>query len=179
MSRTDEVNKMTENVYKGILDQFNPSLKNFVTMGKHYEKALTGVTVAAKGYFDALVKLGELASDSQGSKELGDTLFQMAEVHRQIQVQLEDVLKLFHSELLAQLEQKLELDIKYLTATLKKYQGERAAVPETLLVAAVVLSAHQAAGARAQPAASHCASGLGRRRDRRGPPPHQTRLGSA
>uniref|UniRef100_A0A8C3AQY6 IMD domain-containing protein n=1 Tax=Cyclopterus lumpus TaxID=8103 RepID=A0A8C3AQY6_CYCLU len=93
MSRTEEVNKMTENVYKGILDQFNPSLKNFVTMGKHYEKALTGVTVAAKGYFDALVKLGELASDSQGSKELGDTLFQMAEVHRQIQVQLEDVVR--------------------------------------------------------------------------------------
>uniref|UniRef100_A0A3P9NNB2 IMD domain-containing protein n=1 Tax=Poecilia reticulata TaxID=8081 RepID=A0A3P9NNB2_POERE len=93
MSRTEEINKMTENVYKGVLDQFNPSLKNFVTMGKYYEKALTGVTVAAKGYFDALVKLGELASDSQGSKELGDTLFQMAEVHRQIQVQLEDVVR--------------------------------------------------------------------------------------
>nr|XP_057941700.1 brain-specific angiogenesis inhibitor 1-associated protein 2 isoform X2 [Doryrhamphus excisus] len=132
MSRTDEVNKMTENVYRGILDQFNPSLKNFVAMGKHYEKALTGVTVAAKGYFDALVKLGELASDSQGSKELGDTLFQMAEVHRQIQVQLEDVLKLFHSELLAQLEQKLELDIKYLTATLKKYQNERRSKSESI-----------------------------------------------
>ncbi|KAM4600559.1 BAR/IMD domain-containing adapter protein 2 [Polymixia lowei] len=132
MSRTEEVNKMTENVYKGILDQFNPSLKNFVTMGKNYEKALTGVTVAAKGYFDALVKLGELASDSQGSKELGDTLFQMAEVHRQIQVQLEDVLKLFHSELLAQLEQKLDLDIKYLTATLKKYQSERKSKCESI-----------------------------------------------
>lgn len=132
MSRTEEVNKMTENVYKGILEQFNPSLKNFVIMGKYYEKALTGVTVAAKGYFDALVKLGELASDSQGSKELGDTLFQMAEVHRQIQVQLEDVLKLFHSELLAQLEQKLELDIKYLTATLKKYQGERRSKSESI-----------------------------------------------
>ncbi|XP_042596379.1 brain-specific angiogenesis inhibitor 1-associated protein 2-like [Cyprinus carpio] len=132
MSRSDEVNKMTENVYKVILDQFNPSLKNFVTMGKHYEKALTGVTVAAKGYFDALVKLGELASDSQGSKELGDTLFQMAEVHRQIQVQLEDVLKLFHSELLSQLEQKLELDIKYLTGTLKKYQSERKSKVESI-----------------------------------------------
>ncbi|XP_059423212.1 brain-specific angiogenesis inhibitor 1-associated protein 2-like [Carassius carassius] len=132
MSRSDEINKMTENVYKGILDQFNPSLKNFVTMGKHYEKALTGVTVAAKGYFDALVKLGELASDSQGSKELGDTLFQMAEVHRQIQVQLEDVLKLFHSELLSQLEQKLELDIKYLTGTLKKYQSERKSKVESI-----------------------------------------------
>lgn len=32
---------------------------------------VAGVTVAAKGYFDALVKLGELASISQGSKELG------------------------------------------------------------------------------------------------------------
>lgn len=30
-----------------------------------------GVTYAAKGYFDALVKMGELASESQGSKELG------------------------------------------------------------------------------------------------------------
>ncbi|XP_030053639.1 brain-specific angiogenesis inhibitor 1-associated protein 2 isoform X1 [Microcaecilia unicolor] len=124
MTRSEEVNRLTENVYRAILDQFNPSLKSFVTMGKHYQKALSGVTVAAKGFFDALVKLGELASDSQGSKELGDTLFQMAEVHRQVQVQLEEVLKLFQSELLAQLEHKLELDIKYLTATLKKYQTE-------------------------------------------------------
>ncbi|KAJ8334385.1 hypothetical protein SKAU_G00400240 [Synaphobranchus kaupii] len=125
MSRSDEVNKMTENIYKGILDQFNPSLKNFITSGKLYEKALTGVMVAAKGYFDAMVKLGELASDSQGSKELGDTLFQMAEIHRQIQVELEDLLKRFHSELLSQLEHKLELDNKYLTSALKKYQSER------------------------------------------------------
>ncbi|OCT73177.1 brain-specific angiogenesis inhibitor 1-associated protein 2 isoform X2 [Xenopus laevis] len=132
MSRSDEVNRLTENVYRAILDQFNPSLRNFVTMGKHYEKALSGVTVAAKGYFDALVKLGELASISQGSKELGDTLFQMAEVHRQIQVQLEEVLKLFHSELLAQLEHKLELDIKYLTATLKKYQVEHRSKSESI-----------------------------------------------
>lgn len=85
MSRTEEVNKMTENVYKvklsflvckfgaqcvntlcictfnvlnrlfffqqGILDQFNPSLKNFVTMGKHYEKALTGDFVLPKCFF--------------------------------------------------------------------------------------------------------------------------------
>lgn len=35
--------------------------------------SLPGVTYAAKGYFDALVKMGELASESQGSKELGET----------------------------------------------------------------------------------------------------------
>uniref|UniRef100_A0ACB8EKU3 Uncharacterized protein n=1 Tax=Sphaerodactylus townsendi TaxID=933632 RepID=A0ACB8EKU3_9SAUR len=54
-----------------IMEQFNPSLRNFISMGKNYEKALAGVTYAAKGYFDALVKMGELASESQGSKELG------------------------------------------------------------------------------------------------------------
>ncbi|KAG8434081.1 hypothetical protein GDO86_012452 [Hymenochirus boettgeri] len=56
----------------------------------------------------------------------------MAEVHRQIQVQLEEVLKLFHSELLSQLEHKLELDIKYLTATLKKYQVEHRSKSESI-----------------------------------------------
>uniref|UniRef100_A0A8C9NIH4 BAR/IMD domain-containing adapter protein 2 n=1 Tax=Serinus canaria TaxID=9135 RepID=A0A8C9NIH4_SERCA len=73
------------------MEQFNPSLRNFISMGKTYEKALASMTYAAKGYFDALVKMGELASESQGSKELGDVLFQMAEVHRQIQNQLEEM----------------------------------------------------------------------------------------
>lgn len=31
------------------------------------------VTFAAKGYFDALVRMGELASESQGSKDLGES----------------------------------------------------------------------------------------------------------
>ncbi|XP_063312389.1 brain-specific angiogenesis inhibitor 1-associated protein 2 isoform X2 [Pelobates fuscus] len=125
MSRSDEVHRLTENVYRTIMEQFNPCLRNFITMGKNYEKALASVTFAAKGYFDALVKMGELASESQGSKELGDVLFQMAEVHRQIQNQLEDMLKSFHNELLTQLEQKVELDARYLSAALKKYQVEQ------------------------------------------------------
>uniref|UniRef100_A0A803XV61 IMD domain-containing protein n=1 Tax=Meleagris gallopavo TaxID=9103 RepID=A0A803XV61_MELGA len=77
--------------FQTIMEQFNPSLRNFISMGKTYEKALASMTYAAKGYFDALVKMGELASESQGSKELGDVLFQMAEVHRQIQNQLEEM----------------------------------------------------------------------------------------
>ncbi|XP_078427298.1 brain-specific angiogenesis inhibitor 1-associated protein 2a isoform X2 [Cetorhinus maximus] len=132
MSRTDEVHRMTENVYKTIMDQFNPSLRNFIAMGKSYEKTLSSMTFAAKGYFEALVKMGELASDSHASKEMGDVLFQMAEVHRQIQIQLEEMLKVFHNELLMQLEQKVELDAKYLSATLKKYQAEHKARLESL-----------------------------------------------
>ncbi|XP_063098388.1 brain-specific angiogenesis inhibitor 1-associated protein 2 isoform X6 [Cavia porcellus] len=125
LSRSEEMHRLTENVYKTIMEQFNPSLRTFIAMGKNYEKALAGVTFAAKGYFDALVKMGELASESQGSKELGDVLFQMAEVHRQIQNQLEEMLKSFHNELLTQLEQKVELDSRYLSAALKKYQTEQ------------------------------------------------------
>uniref|UniRef100_A0A493TY89 BAR/IMD domain containing adaptor protein 2 n=1 Tax=Anas platyrhynchos platyrhynchos TaxID=8840 RepID=A0A493TY89_ANAPP len=58
-------------IWPTIMEQFNPSLRNFISMGKTYEKALASMTYAAKGYFDALVKMGELASESQGSKELG------------------------------------------------------------------------------------------------------------
>ncbi|KAJ7419503.1 Brain-specific angiogenesis inhibitor 1-associated protein 2 [Pitangus sulphuratus] len=115
-----------------IMEQFNPSLRNFISMGKTYEKALASMTYAAKGYFDALVKMGELASESQGSKELGDVLFQMAEVHRQIQNQLEEMLKSFHNELLTQLEQKVELDSRYLSAALKKYQTEQRSKGDSL-----------------------------------------------
>uniref|UniRef100_A0A3Q3DLS1 IMD domain-containing protein n=1 Tax=Hippocampus comes TaxID=109280 RepID=A0A3Q3DLS1_HIPCM len=137
MSRTDEVHRITENVYKvrrththisvrvaltrqltttrvfspqSIMEQFNPCLRNFVAMGKSYEKALTSVTSAAKGYFHALVQMGEVASDSQGAKELGEVLFQMAEVHRRIQIQLEEMLKSFHNELLTELEKKVQMD---------------------------------------------------------------------
>ncbi|XP_058262882.1 brain-specific angiogenesis inhibitor 1-associated protein 2-like protein 1 isoform X7 [Hemibagrus wyckioides] len=132
MSRADEVHRITENVYKSIMEQFNPCLRNFVAMGKTYEKALSSVTFAAKGYFDALVRMGELASESHGSKDLGDVLFQMAEVHRQIQMQLEDMLKSFHNELLTELEKKVELDARYLNAALKKYQMEHRSKGESL-----------------------------------------------
>ncbi|XP_026172215.1 brain-specific angiogenesis inhibitor 1-associated protein 2 isoform X2 [Mastacembelus armatus] len=114
------------------MEQFNPCLRNFIAMGKSYEKALTSVTYAAKGYFDALVRMGEMASESQGSKDLGEVLFQMAEVHRQIQIQLEEMLKSFHNELLTELEKKVELDARYLNAALKKYQMEHKSKGESL-----------------------------------------------
>ncbi|XP_071370729.1 BAR/IMD domain-containing adapter protein 2-like isoform X3 [Centroberyx affinis] len=56
----------------------------------------------------------------------------MAEVHRQIQVQLEEMLKSFHNELLSELEKKVELDARYLTAALKKYQMEHKSKGESL-----------------------------------------------
>uniref|UniRef100_A0A667YDF9 BAR/IMD domain containing adaptor protein 2 n=1 Tax=Myripristis murdjan TaxID=586833 RepID=A0A667YDF9_9TELE len=100
-------------LFLSIMEQFNPCLRNFIAMGKSYEKALSSVTYAAKGYFDALVRMGEMASESQGSKDLGEVLFQMAEVHRQIQIQLEEM--------------------RFLSlAALKKYQMEHKSKGESL-----------------------------------------------
>lgn len=114
-----------ENVYKIIMEQFNFSFWNFIVMGKNYEKVLVGVMYVVKGYFDVLVKMGELVSESQGFKEFGDVFFQMVEVYRQIQNQLEEMLKFFYNELFMQLEQKVELDFRYLSVVLKKYQIEQ------------------------------------------------------
>ncbi len=44
----------------------------FVTYFSTCLYLFAGVTFAAKGYFDALVRMGELASESQGSKDLGE-----------------------------------------------------------------------------------------------------------
>uniref|UniRef100_A0A8B9GXF3 BAR/IMD domain-containing adapter protein 2 n=1 Tax=Astyanax mexicanus TaxID=7994 RepID=A0A8B9GXF3_ASTMX len=128
----ENIHRCSSFLLQSIMEQFNPCLRNFVAMGKTYEKALSSVTFAAKGYFDALVRMGELASESHGSKDLGDVLFQMAEVHRQIQMQLEDMLKSFHNELLTELEKKVELDARYLNAALKKYQMEHRSKGESL-----------------------------------------------
>ncbi|XP_061563803.1 brain-specific angiogenesis inhibitor 1-associated protein 2-like isoform X2 [Cololabis saira] len=103
MSRTDEVHRITENVYKSIMEQFNPCLRNFIAMAKNYEKAINR-----------------------------DVLFQMAEVHRQIQIQLEEMLKSFHNELLTELEKKVELDARYLNAALRKYQMDHKGKGESL-----------------------------------------------
>uniref|UniRef100_A0A3Q4I4Z5 BAR/IMD domain-containing adapter protein 2 n=1 Tax=Neolamprologus brichardi TaxID=32507 RepID=A0A3Q4I4Z5_NEOBR len=130
LNRNEEVKELRS--WRSIMEQFNPCLRNFIAMAKSYEKALTSVTYAAKGYFDALVRMGEMASESQGSKDVGDVLFQMAEVHRQIQIQLEEMLKSFHNELLTELEKKVELDARYLNAALKKYQMEHKSKGESL-----------------------------------------------
>ena len=57
--------------------------------------------------------------------------------------------------------------------------GEGASVPETVILAAVMFSAHETPRACSESAASHRASILRGRWDSRGPPPHQDWLCSA
>ncbi|MGH0177929.1 UNVERIFIED_CONTAM: hypothetical protein FKN15_009715 [Acipenser sinensis] len=71
MSRDpEEVNKLTESTYKNVMEQFNPGLRNLVTLGKNYEKAVVAMTLAGKTYYDAVSKIGEIATVSPVSREL-------------------------------------------------------------------------------------------------------------
>ncbi|OCT64190.1 hypothetical protein XELAEV_18045292mg [Xenopus laevis] len=125
MSRdADAVAKITESTYKNVMDQFNPGLRNLVNLGRNYEKAVTAMVQAGRAYYDGVARMGELASASHVSKELGHVLMDISNVHKKLNDNLEENFKKFHREIVAELERKSEQDIKYMNATLKRYQTE-------------------------------------------------------
>ncbi|KAB5553899.1 hypothetical protein PHYPO_G00043980 [Pangasianodon hypophthalmus] len=125
MSRDpDEVNKLTESTYKNVMEQFNPGLKNLINLGKSYEKAVMAMTLAGKMYFEAVGKIGENAAVSPVSRELGVVLTEISEAHRKVLLELEENFRRFHREIIAELDRKTDMDVKYMTATFKKYQME-------------------------------------------------------
>ncbi|XP_051877858.1 brain-specific angiogenesis inhibitor 1-associated protein 2-like protein 1a [Pristis pectinata] len=125
MSRKPEdINRLTENTYKTVLEQFNPGLRNLVNLGKNYEKAVSAMVAASKTYFDAISKLGELSSQSPVSRELGQVLMEISEVHKKLNFEMEDNFRKFHKDIISELEKKTDQDVKYMNATLKKYQTE-------------------------------------------------------
>ncbi|XP_056263856.1 brain-specific angiogenesis inhibitor 1-associated protein 2-like protein 1b isoform X2 [Pseudoliparis swirei] len=133
MSRSvDEVNKLTESTYKSVMDQFNPGLRNLVNLGKNYEKAVAAMILAGKLYFDAMSKIGENAAVSPVSRELGVVLMDISEVHRKVHIELEENFKRFHREIISELERKTDMDVKYMTATFKRYQIEHKMKQESL-----------------------------------------------
>ncbi|KAM6905113.1 brain-specific angiogenesis inhibitor 1-associated protein 2-like protein 1b [Xenentodon cancila] len=120
----EEANKLTESTYKNVMEQFNPGLRNLVNLGKSYEKSVTAMTMAGKLYFDALSKIGENVAASPVSRELGAVLIEISEVHRKVHQELEENFKRFHREIITELEKKTDMDVKYMTATFKRYQME-------------------------------------------------------
>ncbi|KAM4632378.1 BAR/IMD domain-containing adapter protein 2-like 1 [Discoglossus pictus] len=125
MSRDPEaVAKITENTYKNVVDQFNPGLRNLVNLGKSYEKAVSAMVLAGKAYYDGVAKIGEMTTVSPVSKELGRVLQEISAVHKRLNESLEDNFRRFHREIIAELERKTDQDIKYMNATLKRYQSE-------------------------------------------------------
>ncbi|XP_068278798.1 BAR/IMD domain-containing adapter protein 2-like 1 [Nyctibius grandis] len=125
MSRDpEEVNKLTESTYKNVMEQFNPGLRNLINLGKNYEKAVNAMVVAGRAYYDSLAKIGDISADSPVSKELGQVLIEISRTHKKLNDSLEESFKKFHKEIISELEKKTDLDVKYMNATLKRYQTE-------------------------------------------------------
>nr|XP_047921525.1 brain-specific angiogenesis inhibitor 1-associated protein 2-like protein 1 [Anser cygnoides] len=125
MSRDpEEVNRLTESTYKNVMEQFNPGLRNLINLGKNYEKAVNAMVVAGRAYYDSLAKIGDISADSPVSKELGQVLTEISRTHKKLNDSLEESFKKFHKEIISELEKKTDLDVKYMTATLKRYQNE-------------------------------------------------------
>ncbi|XP_063286440.1 brain-specific angiogenesis inhibitor 1-associated protein 2-like protein 1 isoform X2 [Pelobates fuscus] len=125
MSRDPEsVARITENTYKNVVDQFNPGLRNLVNLGRNYEKAISAMVLAGKAYFDGVAKIGEMTTVSPVSKDLGFVLQDISSVHKKLNDSLEENFRKFHREIIAELERKTDQDIKYMNATLKRYQTE-------------------------------------------------------
>ncbi|XP_048351340.1 brain-specific angiogenesis inhibitor 1-associated protein 2-like protein 1 [Sphaerodactylus townsendi] len=125
MSRDpEEVNKLTENTYRNVMEQFNPGLRNLINLGKNYEKAVNAMILAGRAYYDGVAKIGDIAVASPVSKELGNFLGDFSVVQEQVNELLDLNFKKFHKEIISELEKKTELDVKYMNATLKRYQNE-------------------------------------------------------
>ncbi|XP_031288347.2 brain-specific angiogenesis inhibitor 1-associated protein 2-like protein 1 [Camelus dromedarius] len=125
MSRgPEEVNRLTESTYRNVMEQFNPGLRNLINLGKNYEKAVNAMILAGKAYYDGVAKIGEIAAGSPVSTELGRVLIEISSTHKKLNESLDENFKNFHKEIIRELEKKTELDVKYMNATLKRYQAE-------------------------------------------------------
>ncbi|XP_042294054.1 brain-specific angiogenesis inhibitor 1-associated protein 2-like protein 1 isoform X2 [Sceloporus undulatus] len=125
MSRDpEEVNKLTESTYKNVMEQFNPGLRNLINLGKNYEKAVNAMLLAGRAYYDGVAKIGDIAVASPVSKELGHVLIEISIAQKKLNDRLDESFKKFHKEIISELEKKTELDVKYMNATLKRYQNE-------------------------------------------------------
>ncbi|XP_071494804.1 BAR/IMD domain-containing adapter protein 2-like [Diadema antillarum] len=124
MATGEQLHRMTENVYRHTIEGFNPEVRNLVTLGRAYEKALQSVSQAAKDYFNAIVAVGELASETKDSRQLGQSLLQIAETFRQIETEREITVHALRKELLHPLEGKLEQEWKNILQVQKTYLSE-------------------------------------------------------
>ncbi|XP_006889827.1 PREDICTED: brain-specific angiogenesis inhibitor 1-associated protein 2-like protein 1 [Elephantulus edwardii] len=107
-----------------VMEQFNPGLRNLINLGKNYEKAVNAMILAGKAYYDGVAKIGEIATGSPVSTELGRVLIEISITHKKLNDSLDESFKKFHKEIIHELEKKTELDVKYMNATLKRYQTE-------------------------------------------------------
>uniref|UniRef100_A0A8C4Y0K4 BAR/IMD domain containing adaptor protein 2 like 1 n=1 Tax=Gopherus evgoodei TaxID=1825980 RepID=A0A8C4Y0K4_9SAUR len=130
MSRDpEEVNKLTESTYRNVMEQFNPGLRNVINLGKNYEKAVNAMILAGRAYYDGVAKIGEIATASPVSKELGHVLIEISSTNKILNDSLEEsaTLKRYQTEHRNKLD-SLEKSQAELKKIKRKSQGGRNAM---------------------------------------------------
>ncbi|XP_064631354.1 brain-specific angiogenesis inhibitor 1-associated protein 2-like isoform X2 [Lineus longissimus] len=122
MDDSQKLHQLTENIHENLLQNFTPGLKQFISAGRAYQRALQNASQCARVYIESLVKLAQSAQICKGAtSDIGAALIQIAEVLKEIQTQVNDNLKAFQSDLLLPLESKQENDFKNIAGEQKKY----------------------------------------------------------
>ncbi|XP_023245829.1 general transcriptional corepressor trfA [Copidosoma floridanum] len=138
---TEELTKLVDDIYKNILDKFNPGARQLINAGKAYLKALHGAAAASKVYVDALSRLARQAQLGTwgGSQDVGSALMRIVEVYKEIQEQEINILKAFYVDLLVPLETNLEKDTKVVQSEQKKFLQQHKTRSETYSKAAATM----------------------------------------
>ncbi|KAK2101584.1 hypothetical protein P7K49_019250 [Saguinus oedipus] len=113
------------------MEQFNPGLRNLLNLGKNYEKAVNAMILAGKAYYDGVAKIGEIASGSPVSTELGHVLIEISSTHKKLNDSLDENFLKIHKEIIHELE-KIELDVKHMNASRGAGRRWRELAPESL-----------------------------------------------
>ncbi|XP_076459213.1 BAR/IMD domain-containing adapter protein 2-like [Babylonia areolata] len=125
MNTSEDIHDLTESIYKNLSDQFTPAVRQLLQCAKAYHKALHAASVTARAYIESLGRLGHHCRTScqGGTEEIGEAIFRIAEIQKEVQLKFEDCNKALFAEVVIPLEQKLDNDFKNAAAEQKKYHG--------------------------------------------------------
>ncbi|XP_070581434.1 BAR/IMD domain-containing adapter protein 2-like isoform X2 [Ptychodera flava] len=132
VTSSEEIARLIEGTYRGVFESLHPAMRNMVTMGRAYEKALNVASHAAKSYMESIVELGEIASETKASRQYGEVLLQIAATLRDIETQREIVVHSFLKELLVPVEASVDQLQKDLLNKQKNYLQENKIKAEAL-----------------------------------------------
>ncbi|XP_046696539.1 brain-specific angiogenesis inhibitor 1-associated protein 2-like protein 2 isoform X2 [Silurus meridionalis] len=123
-ANSDQLHRSTLSIYSHLMEQFNPSLQQLVTLGNSYVKAFQALALTSEAYFSALAKMGEQALHTLSSRSLGDVLIQISETQRKLTAEVEGVFHWFHVEVLQALDKNVRLDEEYIGGSRRVYELE-------------------------------------------------------
>ncbi|TNN46830.1 Brain-specific angiogenesis inhibitor 1-associated protein 2-like protein 2 [Liparis tanakae] len=121
---SDQLHRSTLRIYSSLMDEFNPSLQELVSLGHSYVHAFQTLAVTSEAYFSALSKIGENTFHTKSSRSMGDVLIQISESQRRLMVELDGAVRLFRTEVLQEMDSNIRLDKGYISGSRTQYETE-------------------------------------------------------